>query len=44
LLRGTVTSMFLRLCSRAPRMTMESIGLRGILTAGWEEGVPVYEG
>src|ERR1051325_5798956 len=25
LLRGTTTSMFLRLCSRAPRMTMESM-------------------
>src|SRR3954462_4928000 len=25
LFRGTTTSMFLRLCSRAPRMTMESI-------------------
>jgi len=25
LFRGTTTSMFLRLCSRAPRMTMESM-------------------
>src|SRR5688572_24571169 len=25
LLRGTTTSMFLRLCSRAPRMTMDSM-------------------
>src|SRR5258708_1920776 len=38
LLRGTTTSMFLRLCSRAPRMTIESMAGR-IVTAG---GVGVF--
>ncbi len=28
LFRGTTTSIFLRLCSRAPRMTMESMKFR----------------
>src|SRR5688572_26036541 len=40
LLRGTTTSMFLRLCSRAPRMTMESIG-RNQSNSGGGGGVPV---
>src|SRR2546428_721902 len=34
LFRGTTTSMFLRLCSRAPRMTMESIWVFQFIPSG----------
>src|SRR2546430_1394556 len=41
LLRGTTTSMFLRLCSRAPRMTIESMDGK-ILTSRGAEVFQLY--
>src|ERR1700741_2348838 len=43
LLRGTTTSMFLRLCSRAPRMTIESMA-KEQSNSGRGGGVPVLHG
>jgi len=42
LLRGTTTSMFLRLCSRAPRMMMDSMVVVAGLQSYWvaEAGRP----